>query len=243
MDKAGPAGVVLISFGSTIRLEKVPLHYKKVFFELIKKHKDVRFLMRWSGPLLEGYEDGLDNLLASDWLPQRELLRHPNLRAFVTHGGLNSVQEATYYGVPLIVLPLFADQDYNAYRVDAQNVGFRLEIRDLDFPMMDKALTSILSDTKYKKNMEIKSKIFRDRQQNPLESAIFWTEFVLRNDDTSSLKPMNRHQNWMQRRLLDVYAALAAIIFVALLTAYFVITKIIKIVFSPANMKVKVKHS
>lgn len=36
------------------------------------------------------------------------LLGHPNLKTFVTHGGLNSIQEATFYGLPMIVMPLFA---------------------------------------------------------------------------------------------------------------------------------------
>jgi hypothetical protein len=74
MDEAGPGGVVFISFGSTIRLEKIPQYYSKIFFEVVKKHKNVRFLMKWNGPYPKEYETGLDNLLTSDWLPQRELL-------------------------------------------------------------------------------------------------------------------------------------------------------------------------
>lgn len=132
MDDAGPAGVVLISFGSTVNLEKIDPYYSKIFFEVIKKHKNVRFILKWSGPYPNGYEDGLDNLLTDKWLPQRELLSkllsiltivinmmpffhncifclgHPKLKTFVTHGGLNSIQEATFYGMPMIVMPLFA---------------------------------------------------------------------------------------------------------------------------------------
>jgi UDP:flavonoid glycosyltransferase YjiC (YdhE family) len=74
------------------------------------------------------------------------MLGHPKLRGFVSHGGLNSIQEATYYGVPMIVLPLFVDQDYNAYRIEAQKVGFRLEIRGMTFSKMDDAITKILTD-------------------------------------------------------------------------------------------------
>lgn len=108
MDEAGPDGVVLISFGSTIPLEKLPSHYADIFFGLMMKHKKVRFLLKWKGPLPDKYANVTSNVLPSDWLPQREILRHPKLKAFVSHGGLNSIQEATYYGVPLIVMPLFA---------------------------------------------------------------------------------------------------------------------------------------
>lgn len=74
MDGAGSAGVVLISFGSTVNLQKVDPYYGNIFFQVIKKHKNVRFILKWNGPYPNGYENGLDNLLSDVWLPQRELL-------------------------------------------------------------------------------------------------------------------------------------------------------------------------
>jgi len=50
-------------------------------------------------------------------------------------------------------MPLFADQDYNAYRVEAQKVGFRVEIRDLTFDIMNRAVNDILTDEQYKKKI------------------------------------------------------------------------------------------
>lgn len=71
--------------------------------------------------------------------------------------------------------------------------------------------------------MEVRSKILRDRAQNPIEMAAYWTEFVLRND-ISPLKPMNDHLTWYQRRLLDVYAVYGLIVLV-LLAILILITK------------------
>ncbi len=38
---------------------------------------------------------------------------HSKIRLFITHGGLLSTMEATYFGVPLLGMPLYADQFTN----------------------------------------------------------------------------------------------------------------------------------
>jgi len=64
----------------------------------------------------------------------------------VTHGGVNSMLEATYYGVPVIAMPLFADQDFQAYRVQAQEIGVRLEAALFSQEILDEAVWKILNN-------------------------------------------------------------------------------------------------
>jgi len=58
--------------------------------------------------------------------------------------------------------------------------------------------------------------------------VVHWTEFILKHDDVSTLKPMNNDLTWYQRRLLDVYVAYAAIIFIPLALVLFLIFKVTK---------------
>ena len=64
-------------------------------------------------------------------VPQLTLLCRATL--FVTHGGMNSVNEALYYGVPMIVLPFGLDQPL---------VGRELERRKLGRVIAPRALTA-----------------------------------------------------------------------------------------------------
>jgi len=80
------------------------------------------------------------------------------------------------------------------------------------------------------------SEMFRDRPIDPLENAVYWTNYVLKYD-TSLLKPLGINQTWYERRLLDVYGFLLLILGTTLYLVIFVIRMLYK-----AVMKTRVTH-
>src|SRR5438067_10614640 len=61
------------------------------------------------------------NIIVKEFVPQLELLQRTAL--FVTHGGMNSVSEALYYGVPFVVIPQTADQNLAGRRIEQLGAG------------------------------------------------------------------------------------------------------------------------
>ena len=57
------------------------------------------------------------NIKFISFAPQNDVLGHPAVKAFVTHAGSNSIYEAAYHGMPVVCIPLIADQADNAARV------------------------------------------------------------------------------------------------------------------------------
>ncbi|WP_345385353.1 macrolide family glycosyltransferase [Nonomuraea salmonea] len=70
------------------------------------------------------------NVLARRFVPQLEVLDRAAL--FVTHGGMNSVNEALHAGVPMLVLPQGADQPLVARRVAELGAGLALAPHEAD---------------------------------------------------------------------------------------------------------------
>ena len=66
------------------------------------------------------------NFIVQEFVSQLELLQRTAL--FVTHGGMNSVSEALYYGVPLIVIPQSADQNLVGQRIEQLGAGKALRM-------------------------------------------------------------------------------------------------------------------
>ncbi|MFE0627535.1 macrolide family glycosyltransferase [Streptomyces sp. NPDC058864] len=69
------------------------------------------------------------NVLVRRFVPQPEVLARAAL--FVTHGGMNSVNEALYAGVPMLVVPQGADQPMVARRVEELGAGLWIPTQDI----------------------------------------------------------------------------------------------------------------
>ena len=56
------------------------------------------------------------------YAPQLDILRRATL--MLNHGGLNSIKECIYFGVPMLVFPGINDQSGNAARVLYHGLGY-----------------------------------------------------------------------------------------------------------------------
>jgi UDP:flavonoid glycosyltransferase YjiC (YdhE family) len=82
-----------------------------------------------------------ENVHVERWVPQARVM--PEAAAMVGHGGSGSTLAAMAAGVPLAVLPLFADQERNAQRVDALGAGLHLQ------RVTPQAVRALLDDPRY----------------------------------------------------------------------------------------------
>ncbi|GMR35367.1 hypothetical protein PMAYCL1PPCAC_05563 [Pristionchus mayeri] len=138
-------GLIIISFGSQVLAEAFPPHVIDAFIHTAKSLPEITFVWRYTKPL-QGIPP---NLHIVDWLPQNDLLQSPKVVAFVSHMGMNSFVEASFSGVPLVSIPLFADQVHNAYNAERLGMGVILRKSEITRASMLEKMREVLLNEKY----------------------------------------------------------------------------------------------
>ncbi|KAL5759412.1 hypothetical protein ACOSQ2_018250 [Xanthoceras sorbifolium] len=134
LDNQPEGSVVYVSFGSRTALSReqmkelgTGLVRSRCRFLWIVKDKTVdkedgESLDKLIGnELMEKIQD--QGLVIKDWVDQDEILSHKAVGGFVSHGGWNSMVEAAWHGVRVLVWPQAGDQKINAEAVERSGLG------------------------------------------------------------------------------------------------------------------------
>nr|XP_053653618.1 UDP-glycosyltransferase UGT5-like isoform X3 [Cherax quadricarinatus] len=222
---AGSSGVIYFSLGSVARSTTMPVQYRDLFIQAFRRLPQ-RVIWKYE----EELEDVPDNVMISKWLPQQDVLAHNNVKVFITHGGLLSMQEAIYHATPLLALPLYGDQPRNSMFIKNSGLGDFLIWEELTVDMIVGALTKILIDPKfsrrYKENMLKMSEPLRDQPVPPTELAVFWTEYVIRHRGAPQLRSPAAQLSWVEFLMLDVIF----LFHLAMIVLLFILRRIVRII-------------
>uniref|UniRef100_A0A8C2C5Z2 UDP-glucuronosyltransferase n=1 Tax=Cyprinus carpio TaxID=7962 RepID=A0A8C2C5Z2_CYPCA len=225
-------GVIIMSLGSVFGqlLSEINDEIAAAFAQLPQK-----VIWRHTGPRPAKLGN---NTLIVDWLPQNDLLGHPQTKLFVAHGGTNGIQEAIYHGVPIVGLPISFDQPDNLSRMQAKGTAKIVDIATLDRTVFLEAIKEVLHNPSYKENMQKLSKLHHDQPMKPLDRAVFWIEFVMRNRGAPHLRTQAYRMSWIEYHSIDVILSLLAIVLLVPVS----ITFIIKLVWYKGFYKNKAKN-
>ncbi|XP_061567257.1 UDP-glucuronosyltransferase 2C1-like [Cololabis saira] len=215
VQSSGEHGVIIMSLGTFVSKlpDDVADEIAATFAKLPQK-----VIWRYEGkrPATLG-----NNTLVVDWMPQNDLLGHPKIKLFVAHGGTNGVQEAMYHGVPVVGLPLFFDQHDNLIRLQDKGALKTLSIATVDKDdNFLKAIQGVLNDPSYRMNMQRLSRLHRDQPMNPLDTALFWIEFVMRHKGAAHLKAQCYKMSWFTYHSVDVVLFLTGALLLMLLCSF-----------------------
>jgi MGT family glycosyltransferase len=143
-DALGETPVIYISLG-TVFNDKADF-YRTCFEAFADSDRQVVLSVgKWTDIAALGTVPG--NFIVQRFVPQLELLQRTAL--LVTHGGMNSVSEALYFGVPLVVIPQSADQNLVGQRIEQLGAGKKIRMTRVNAQALRDIAEEILAQPTY----------------------------------------------------------------------------------------------
>lgn len=143
-------GAIYFSMGSNIRGDNLP---EKLVNEILNLFSELNLRILWKWENISQTTRIPSNVIIKSWFPQDDILAHRNVKIFITHGGLYSVMEAIYHAVPVLGIPVFADQDMNMGKSVATGFGIKILFKKLSTDTLSKAITEILTNDRWDKTI------------------------------------------------------------------------------------------
>ncbi|XP_055531724.1 UDP-glycosyltransferase UGT5-like [Wyeomyia smithii] len=231
-------GVVYFCMGSNIKSKDLPPVKRDAFLKAFGKLKQ-RVLWKFED---ENLPNKPGNVKISPWVPQSDLLAHPNVKLFITHGGNLGTTESLYHGKPMVGIPIFGDQMMNIEKSVRAGYALRLDLDDISEETVGRAVNKVLNDPSYARNAKLVSDRLRDQPMTPRQTVVYWVEYVLRHGGAPQLRSPAMELSYLQYKSLDVYAVMLLLLVVIVATNVFLAKKLYRKVFRkscPAGGKQK----
>lgn len=146
--------LVYISMG-TVNNDMMPL-YKRCMSALI--NQDYQVIMSVGNLVsIKDFGELPENISILSHVDQIAVLQQADV--FISHCGMNSVNESLYFGVPLIMLPQTSEQGGVAERVHQLGAGIKLDKSDIS--SINNAINKVFADSIYRQNAIILAESFK----------------------------------------------------------------------------------
>ncbi|XP_034487524.1 2-hydroxyacylsphingosine 1-beta-galactosyltransferase-like [Drosophila innubila] len=182
-------GAIYFSLGMEILNKWLPKNIEK---NMLESFSHLKQRVVWKHEL-DTLPNKSDNIYLTSMTSQRLLLEHPNVKLFITHGGLLSLFEAAYAAVPMLGIPIFFDQFDNVERMKQAGVSRTIDINKVTAEQLTHNIKELLENPCYALKAKELSARFRDQPTSPLERAVWWTEYVLRHKGAPHMR-MTEHE-------------------------------------------------
>jgi MGT family glycosyltransferase len=156
-DELSSAPLALVNLGMVFH--RLPGLFRDIVEAL--SHDDINVVVATgSTDLSDALGDVSPNVHVTPWISYPLIL--PHCAVFITHGGMSSLREALKCGVPLVVLPVFADQIYSAHCCDRLGLGPVIMPHERHPEVIRSATRAALSEATYR----IQSQAMRKAMQS-----------------------------------------------------------------------------
>lgn len=154
--EAPQPAVVYVSLGTLFNAD--PTFYRDCFEAF--RRVDVQVIMSIGATVSEASLGPVPpNFIVQTYVPQLEVLRRASV--FVTHGGMNSVSESLYHGVPVVVIPQMSEQEIVGRRVEELGAGLCLAKEEATAEKLRESVERLLAEDRFRQQAAVVRQSFQ----------------------------------------------------------------------------------
>lgn len=213
--------VVLIHLGSMTYLE--PWQVKEMLDGFSSDAFRVLWVMNKSQRQAVPYVP--NSFLIEANVPYLAIVSHPAVIAVVSHCQLDAVQEALYFGKPILCLPFYIDQPDVASRVVDIGAGLSLDKASLSSCVLSHKIWTLISNASFSQRASAISKLLARAGGTSRASSLVQEVLTLGTDHW--VLP-DSGEPWHRRVLLDVHAVYLAVLMLLFLILRAIFRSVLK---------------
>lgn len=163
--------VIYCSLGSQSSVYCQAPQILRAVIEVAKRMPDYQFVVS-AGPHYRDLHTGdpLPNCGIFKIVPQTCILER--VSAMILQGGLGSIKECIYFGVPMLIVPFVNDQPVNGVRVQRHGLGISMSPEQAISGGIYNALGQLLNDQLIHTGVKKMQAVFREREQENIAANI-----------------------------------------------------------------------
>lgn len=135
-------------------------------------------------------------------MPQQAILSHNKTVLFFTQGSVNAAIEGIANRVPMVGMPVYADQADCMTRVVGRGLGLSLQ-KTATAEEIYEAIVTVRDDPRFRKSVNRLADLMALEKNTPLENAIWLAEYVPATGGAEHLKLSTRKLTTIQVRQTD----------------------------------------
>lgn len=172
-----------------------------MFIEAFRKLPNIVFIFKHSAELL----NVPSNALIVGRIPRGNAIHHESVKAIISNGEKLTLHEAAWYHIPVIGIPLHAEQFQNIAKVVNDGVGIQLDYETLTVDNLVRGINEIFEE-KYWNASDRQSMKLGSNIAHPVEIANYFIEHVTFVGEGLHLRSPIVDLPFWKLHLLDVYA-------------------------------------
>lgn len=105
-----------------------------------------------------------------------------------------------------------------------------LYVKDLSTERLYTKLNNLLTKSRYREQIKLASAAFRDQKETPLERALWWIDWVIRNPNANHFRS-EHNLNFLQLESFDVIVFITAVLFSTVYGCVWFVKKVLRCIF------------